>query len=250
MRWPVRLAPLLLSGLFLSCPAGELRAEDEPWFAQKRSELVAWVTIETALAKDEIGIDRLDPALLQVLGEVPRHRFVPEPLRSYSYLPYPLPVHPEQNLAAPFIAALMLQLARLQPGDVVFETGTDTGYGAALLSRLVRQVYSIELIPELARSAAATLAELGYANVEVREGDGYFGWPEHAPYDAIIVKEQVDHVPGPLLAQLKPGGRLVLPLGGRDRQELTVIEKGGDGHLTERHTLKVRFSPLQGGQRT
>jgi protein-L-isoaspartate(D-aspartate) O-methyltransferase len=242
---------LSLSSLFVSCPAGELRAEDdEAAFAAQRAKLVEWLGVETQLTADDTGIEQLDPRILAAIGKVPRHRFVPEPLRAYSYLPQPLPVHPEQNLAAPFLAALMLHLARLAPDDVVYETGTDTGYGAALLSTLVRQVYTVELISELAASARRTLAELGYRNVEVREGDGYFGWPEHAPFDVVIVKEQVDSVPGTLLAQLKAGGRMILPVGGLEAQQLTVIEKQPGGRTIERPVLPVRFSPFQGGQRT
>jgi protein-L-isoaspartate(D-aspartate) O-methyltransferase len=243
--WRFVLVLLLLGG-------AEVRAEDdEARFAAQRHKLVEWVELEARLTAEETGIDAIDPAILEAMREVPRHHFVPEPIRAYAYLPQPLPVHPEQNLAAPFLAALMIQLAGVGPEAVVFETGTDTGYAAALLSRLVARVYSIELIPELAAGAAETLAALGITNVEVREGDGYFGWPERSPFDAIIVKEQIDHVPSTLLAQLKPGGRLVMPLGPATRaQQLTVIEKRADGTTSQRGVLPVRFSPLQGGERT
>ena len=128
----VRLAPLLLFALFISCPAGELQAQDdEALFTRQRAKLVQWLGFETQLAAEETGIDQLDPRVLEAIGSVPRHRFVPKELRIFSYLPQPLPVHSEQNLAAPFLAALMLHLADLHPGDVVFETGTDTGYNAA-----------------------------------------------------------------------------------------------------------------------
>jgi protein-L-isoaspartate(D-aspartate) O-methyltransferase len=243
--WRFVLLMLLLGGPEVQA------ADDEATFAAQRLKLVEWVELETRLTAEETGVAALDPGILAAMREVPRHRFVPEALRPYSYLPQPLPVHPEQNLAAPFLAALMIQLAAVGPESVVFETGTDTGYAAALLSRLVSRVYTVELIPELAAGAAETLRGLGAANVEVREGDGYFGWPEHAPYDAIIVKESIDHVPSTLLAQLRPGGRLVIPLGGAMRpQQLTVVEKHADGTTTERGVLPVRFSPLQGGQRT
>lgn len=242
-------AALAGAGLAWLAAAGPAAGADGPDFAAQRAWLVEWLAIEAAQSESVTGIAELDPRVLAAIGRVPRERFVPEPIRDYSYLPQPLPVHPEQNLAAPFLAALMLDLAGLEPGDTVLETGTDTGYNAALLAGLVERVYSIELIPELATGAAATLRDLGLQNVEVREGDGYFGWPEHAPYDAIIVKEQLDHLPAPLLAQLRPGGRLVLPLGGPDEQMLTVVEKRPDGRLIERHVLPVRFSPLQGGER-
>lgn len=243
--WRFALVMLMLGG-------GAARAEDDAaQLAAQRQKLVEWVQLEARLTADETGIAEIDPAILAAMREVPRHLFVPEPIRAYAYLPQPLPVHPEQNLAAPYLAALMIQLAAVGPEAVVFETGTDTGYSAALLARLVAKVYSMELIPELAAGAAATLRGLGIANVEVREGDGYFGWPEHAPYDAIIVKESIDHVPQTLLAQLKPGGRLVMPLGSAARsQRLTVIEKRADGTTTQRGVLPVRFGPLQGGERT
>ena len=224
-------------------------ATDAPEFAAQRQKLVEWLALEVQESAPVTGVTALDPRVVEAIGTVPRERFVPAPIRPFAYAPIPLPVHPEQNLTAPFLTALMLTLVELQPGFVVFETGTDTGYGAALLSGLVDRVYSMELIPELAEQAAATLAELGARNVVVREGDGYFGWPEHAPYDAIIIKEQVDHLPPQLLAQLKPGGRMVLPLGGGNDQMLTLVEKRADGRIIERRVLPVRFSPLQGGER-
>jgi protein-L-isoaspartate(D-aspartate) O-methyltransferase len=243
--WRFVVVMLLVGG------AGVRAEDDESSFAAQREKLVQWVEIEARLTAEETGVGFIDPKILDAMREVPRHRFVPEPIRTYAYLPQPLPVHPEQNLAAPFLAALMIQLAEVRPDAVVFETGTDTGYAAALLSRLVARVYTIELIPELAAGAVETLRALGIDNVEVREADGYFGWPEHAPYDAIIVKEAIDHVPSTLLAQLKPGGRLVMPLGGATRpQQLTVIEKRADGTIGQRAVLPVRFSPLQGGERT
>ena len=185
------------------------------------------------------------------MREVPRHAFVPEALRAYAYGDHPLPVGHEQNIAAPFLAALMTHLAEVEAGDAVFETGTDVGYQAALLSNLGAEVYSVEVVAPLADQAARLLKELGYDHVYVLESDGYYGWPAHAPFDAIIVKEAIDHVPPPLLGQLKRGGRLVMPLGpSGGPQYLTVVTKGVDGKVSERHIMPVRFSPLQGGERT
>jgi protein-L-isoaspartate(D-aspartate) O-methyltransferase len=220
--------------------------------AAQRARMIELIRIEALLTSSETGIDTIDDRVLAAMGEVPRHEFVPPRLAGYAYLPQPLPVHPEQNIAAPFLVALMTHLARVEPDDRVFETGTGEGYHAAVLAKLAAEVYSVELIPELAAAASRRLAELGYGNVRVREGDGYFGWAEAAPFDVIIVKEAVDHVPSPLLAQLKPDGRMVLPLGPLDGvQQLTVVRRrGSGGGYREEQVLPVRFSPLQGGERT
>jgi protein-L-isoaspartate(D-aspartate) O-methyltransferase len=243
------LCHLLLLALAATPPQALAEPAGDP--EAQRAQMVEFIRVETLLTEPETGVEAIDPAVLAAMGEVPRHEFVPLPLAPYAYLPRPLPVHPEQNIAAPFLVALMTHLARVGPGDRVFETGTGEGYHAAVLSRLAAEVYSVEVIPELAREAGERLAALGYGNVQVREGDGYFGWPEAGPFDAIIVKEAVNHVPPPLLAQLKPGGRMVLPLGALDAvQQLTVLEKQEDGNWRERRVLPVRFSPLQGGERT
>ena len=237
-------------------PAGDRpEAAPEPEtvldFAAQRVRMVRLVQLEIQLAQSTTGIGEVDPRVLTALAEVPRHQFVPAPLAPYAYLPQPLPVHKEQNRAAPFRVALMTHLARIEPHHRVFETGTGEGYHAAVLSRLAAEVYSVEVIPELAREAGQRLVALGYGSVRVREGDGYYGWPEVAPFDAIIVKEAVDHVPAPLLTQLKPGGRLVLPLGPlHGMQQLTVVHKRADGSRQEDRILPVRFTPLQGGERT
>jgi protein-L-isoaspartate(D-aspartate) O-methyltransferase len=265
MRPAARLATALLLGSFVSfsttCGSLDLggryrplaagEAAPGPDFAARRALMVRLIGEEARLAAGVTGVPEIDPAVLAAMGEVPRHAFVPEPLAPYAYLPMPLPVHPEQRLAAPLLVALMTHLAEAGPGRRVLETGTGEGYHAAVLARLGAEVYSVELIPELARGAAARLAGLGYAGVRVREGDGYEGWPQEAPFDAIIVKEAVDHVPRPLLEQLKPGGRLVLPLGPlAGAQQLTVVTKGADSSYRERRVLPVRFTPFQGGERT
>ena len=229
--------------------AGPARADANDVAA--RHEMVRIIELQIAMLSDETGIEQLDPRVLQVMREVPRHAFVPEPLRAYAYGDHPLPVSPDQNIAAPLLAALMTHLAEVEAGDVVFETGTDVGYQAALLSDLGAEVYSVELDEPLADHAARLLKELQYDNVHVEASDGYFGWAAHAPYDAMVIKEAIDHVPPPLLGQLKRGGRMVLPLGpARGPQYLTVIAKGADGKVSEQRIMPVRFSPLQGGERT
>jgi protein-L-isoaspartate(D-aspartate) O-methyltransferase len=216
-----------------------------------RHEMVRIVELETAMLSGETGVAEIDPRVLEVMREVPRHAFVPEPLRPYAYGNHPLPVGPDQNIAAPFLVALMTHVVELQPDDVVYETGTGAGYHAALLSRLVREVYSVEVVAPLAAEAARLLKELGYDNVHVEDSDGYYGWPAHAPFDAIIIKEAIDHVPPPLLGQLKRGGRMVMPLGpARGPQYLTVVTKDAAGKVSQRRLMPVRFSPLQGGERT
>ena len=216
-----------------------------------RHEMVRIIEVQVAMLSAETGIEKVDPRVLEVMREVPRHAFVPEPLRAYAYGDHPLPVSLEQNIAAPLLVALMTHLAAVKAGDVVFETGTDVGYQAALLSDLGAEVYSVEVVETLADQAARLLKDLDYNNVHVQEGDGYFGWAAHAPYDAMIIKEAIDHVPPPLLGQLKRGGRMVMPLGpASGPQYLTLIVKGADGKVREQRIMPVRFSPLQGGERT
>ena len=219
--------------------------------AAERAAMIRQVELEALMLSGETGIAEIDPRILAALAEVPRHAFVPEMLRAYAYQPHPLPVGHEQNLAAPLLAALMTQLVAPEAGDVVFETGTDTGYHAALLSLLAAEVYSVEVVAPLAEHATRLLKELGYDNVFVREGDGYFGWAAKGPFDAMVIKEAIDHLPPPLLQQLAPGGRMVIPLGpARGPQYLTLVTRDAAGKLSERRIMPVRFSPLQGGERT
>jgi protein-L-isoaspartate(D-aspartate) O-methyltransferase len=216
-----------------------------------RHEMVKIVEFQIEMLRAETGIEQLDPRVVAAMREVPRHAFVPEPLRAYAYGDHPLPVSPDQNIAAPLLVALMTHLADVEVGDVVFETGTDVGYQAALLSNLGAEVYSVEVEEPLADQAARLLKELHYDSVHVQASDGYYGWAAHAPYDAMIIKEALDHVPSPLLSQLKRGGRMVLPLGpAGGPQYLTLIIKAADGKVREQRIMPVRFSPLQGGERT
>ena len=220
-------------------------------FAAERAEMVRQIELETMMISDETGIAELDHRVLEAMAEVPRHAFVPEALRDYAYAPHPLPVTRDQNIAAPLLVALMTHLVAPQEGDVVFETGTGAGYHAAVLSLLAAQVFSVEVEAPLADRATRILKDLGYDNVAVRAADGYFGWPEKGPFDAMVIKEAIDHVPPPLLRQLKRGGRMVIPLGpARGPQYLTLVTRDQDGQLHEQRIMPVRFSPLQGGERT
>lgn len=242
---------LLVSLLLWIACAGPAIADDQPDYARLRQEMVRLVEIGTIMVSDETGIAELDPRILQAMREVPRHLFVPEAFRPYAYNNHPLPLGHAQNIASPFLTALMTHLAAPEGKSVVFETGTGAGYHAALLARLAAEVYSVEVVAPLAEQAATTLAGLGLGNARVKQGDGYYGWADHAPYDAIIVKEAVDHVPVPLLNQLKPGGRMVVPLNALNGgQMLTVVYKNRDGTTKRVPVLPVLFSPLQGGDRT
>jgi len=234
--------------LVLGAPAGA--ADESADYEAMRAQFAAAIDFHVRLTAEQTGVEALDQPVLDALTRVPRHAFVPKPLRPLAYADVPLPVGHGQNISQPFVIALMTQLARVGKDDVVFETCTGAGYQAAILSLLAKRVYSVEYVEALARTAAVTIERLGYLNVEIRVGDGYYGWAAGAPYDAIIVKEAVHHVPEPLLAQLKPGGRLVIPVGPQDGvQMLTLIEKQTDGSLKETHVLPVRFGPLPGGER-
>jgi len=176
---------------------------------------------------------------------VPRHLFVPEEARAFAYESRPLPIGHGQTISQPYVVALMTQLLKPGPGDRVLEVGTGSGYQAAILSRLVGRVHSIEIVEPLAARAATRLSALGYDNVEIRSGDGYAGWPERAPFDRIIVTAGANHIPRPLLDQLRPGGRMVIPLGRRpDTLELTLVDKDLKGRVRKRALLPVRFVPL------
>lgn len=204
---------------------------------------IAW---ETEQSRPWIGSD-IDPRVLKAIEQVPRHAFVPGYEMDYAYDDRPLPIGYGQTISQPFIVALMSDLLATQPHHVVLEVGCGSGYQSAVLSKLVKQVYSIEIVPELAQAARERLAQLGYANVAVRHGDGYRGWPEHAPFDGIIVTAAAPEIPPPLIKQLKPGGRLVIPLGQpHGRQELMLVEKNMAGEVSLHNSLPVAFVPLTG----
>lgn len=193
------------------------------------------------------GRPALEPRVIEAMRRTPRDEFVPSELRWGAYANRPLPIGHGQTISQPYIVALMTDLIRPRPEDVVLEIGTGSGYQAAILSQLVKQVYTIEIIEELAGQAGERLRRLGYANVDVKTGNGRLGWPEHAPYDAIIVTAAAIQVPPALFDQLKPGGTLVIPVGGQHvAQDLRVIRKHNDGSIDEREVLPVVFVPLTG----
>lgn len=213
-------------------------------FAEARQRMVAEIAAETIFSSGETGKAALDPRVLEALGRVPRHEFVPVELQPYAYVNSPLPIGCDKTISQPFICALMSDLLEPRPGDRVLEVGTGLGYQAAVLSGLVHAVYSVEFVPELHAQAKRRLAKIG--NVELRLGNGYYGWPEHAPFDKIICTAAPELVPPPLLQQLKPGGRMAIPAGLQDAQTLMLVEKNESGKTSIREVLRVRFSLLEG----
>ena len=192
------------------------------------------------------GRDISDPRVLEVMGKVPRHLFVPPGLQQFAYDDQPQPIGEGQTISQPYIVALMTQLAQPKPDQRILEIGTGSGYQAAVLSLLCREVYTIEIVQSLAQQAKRRLQELGYANIHARTGNGYLGWPDAAPFDGILVTAGATEVPPALVEQLKPGGRMIIPVGSTlSIQMLKVIEKGTDGRLRVRDQIPVRFVPLR-----
>jgi len=232
-------APAILILSFIFMISGSVDASPEDRFTAQRN----------AMVKEQIadrGIE--DAEVLRAMRTVPRHLFVPEGLQSKAYDDGPLPIGHGQTISQPYIVAYMTEVLKVRKGDTVLEIGTGSGYQAAILSPMVRKVYTLEIIPELAVSAKKRLNHLGFANVEVKEGDGYFGWPEKAPFDAIIVTAAAGHIPPALIKQLKNGGRMIIPVGGFFMvQNLVLVSKDRRGEITTRNLLPVRFVPLTGG---
>lgn len=214
-------------------------------FAELRRLMLVEIAANTIYASAQIGKAALAPRVLEVIGKVPRHEFVPLELQPYAYANTPLPIGFGKTISQPFIVALMTDLLQPAPADRVLEIGTGMGYQAAILAELVERVYTIELIEELAAIARQRLARRGYKNIETRIGNGAFGWPEHAPYDKIIVTAAPELIPPALLYQLKPGGRMVIPAGLPDAQQLILVEKDAAGVVATREVLPVRFSVLE-----
>ena len=215
-------------------------------FEDQRRQLLAVIRANAARIAAEVGKTTLDERVLGVMAKVPRHEFVPVEVQQYAYLNTPVPIGFDKTISQPLMVAVMTDLLQLKPDDVVLEIGTGLGYQAAVLARLADRVYSVEIIDELAQRAVQRLKQHGYANVEVRVGNGYFGWPEHAPFDKVIVTAAPDLIPAPLINQLKAGGRMVIPVGLPEAQQLVVAEKDLNGRVTTTETMPVRFSVLEG----
>ena len=227
------LMPWLVALTALACSPA--RDGENAGFARAREEMVA-----TQIASRDVR----DPRTLAAMRKVARHLFVPPALAGQAYEDHPLPIGHGQTISQPYIVAFMTEALGLRGGETVLEVGTGSGYQAAVLGEIAARVYTIEIVAPLAEEAAALLKRLGYANVEARAGDGYLGWPEAAPFDAIMVTAAAPRIPEPLKQQLKDGGRLILPVGD-EWQELVVVTRRGD-RFEERRVLPVRFVPMTG----
>jgi protein-L-isoaspartate(D-aspartate) O-methyltransferase len=207
--------------------------------------MVEEVTAETSMLAQQLGRAALADRVVDALGRVPRHAFVPAEVQPFAYINSPLPIGHGKTISQPFIVALMTDLLDVREDSVVLEIGTGFGYQAAILGELARQVYSVEIIEEIAVQGKKRLASLGYSNISLRVGNGALGWPEHAPYDRIMVTAAPDLIPVPLLTQLKPGGKMVIPTGIPEQQQLVLVEKSTEGRSSTREILAVRFSELE-----
>ncbi len=246
---PVKIAAVLLASLLLAyqggCSTNVFHAQSDDTKGASATAANGFAEWRRQMVDDQLRARGIaDPLVLAAMLKVPRHLFVPPGIVNSAYEDTALPLTLGQTISQPFIVAYMTQVLELKGGEKVLEIGTGSGYQAAVLAEIVKEVFTIEILPELAKHAEEVLASLGYKNIHFRTGDGYLGWPEPAPFDAIIVTAAPDHVPQPLVDQLKRGGRMIIPLGRID-QKLLVVEKGDTG-ITRRSTIPVRFVPMTG----
>lgn len=219
----------------------------EDYYKNAREQMLEIIQEEVRATSRYLGKNNLDGRVIDAMGSVPRHEFVPLINRMRAYANRPLPIGQGQTISQPYIVAIMTDLLDLKSTDRVLEVGTGSGYQAAVLAKIVNEVYSIEVIEELAKTSEKRLKRLGYTNVKTRSGDGYYGWEKNAPYDAIIVTAAAGHIPPPLIKQLKPGGKMIIPVKSMFYvQHLILVEKDQKGALTTRQILPVRFVPLTG----
>jgi protein-L-isoaspartate(D-aspartate) O-methyltransferase len=210
-----------------------------------REHMLAVIAASTFELRDTIGKSGLDERVMTAMGKVPRHAFVPIELQPYAYANIPLPIGFEKTISQPFIVALMTDLLDIKADDSVLEIGTGLGYQAAILAQLARKVYSVEIIEELGQAAKQRLRQQGCSNVELKIANGYHGWSEHAPFDKVIVTAAPDLIPPPLIHQLKAGGKMVIPAGLPNMQQLILVEKLANGRMTMKEIVSVRFSQLE-----
>jgi protein-L-isoaspartate(D-aspartate) O-methyltransferase len=236
----------LLAAVLLLFSAGAARAEEDIYVRQ-RAAMVAEIEAHMAVTADYLGRKGLSRPVADAMGKVPRHLFVGEDMRPYAYQNRPLPIGHGQTISQPYIVAVMTEMLDAKPGDKVLEIGTGSAYQAAVLGAVGAEVYSIEIVEPLAAAASERLAKLGLTNIHTRTGDGYYGWPEAAPFDAILVTAAASHIPPPLIKQLKPGGRMLIPVGDRfNVQQLVLVEKDPGQKIKTRQLLPVAFVPLTG----
>ena len=229
--------------LWANIPQPCAKDSKEDPYRKKRERMVAKQIDWRSVKDGRIGVR--DEVVLDAMRRVPRHEFVPKKYKSQAYADSPLPIGYDQTISQPYIVGFMTEMLKVKKEHKVLEIGTGSGYQAAVLAEIVDDVYSIEIIKELGEQVKARLERLNYQNINVRIGDGYFGWEKHAPFDAIIVTAAADHIPPPLVRQLKPGGRMGIPVGGRFQvQNLLMVEKALDGTVTTKQVMPVRFVPL------
>jgi protein-L-isoaspartate(D-aspartate) O-methyltransferase len=216
------------------------------YLEEQRRKMIATIRVIAEHLTAETGKTALDDRVLRAMTKVPRHEFVPIEVQPYAYLNRPLPIGFDKTISQPLMVAVMTDLLELKPDDVVLEIGTGLGYQSAVLAELAGRVYTVEIIDELAQRAVQRLKREGYTNIEVRIGNGYFGWPEHAPFAKVIVTAAPDLIPPPLINQLKAGGRMVIPVGLPDAQQLVVVDKEVNGRIRTKEIMQVSFSLLEG----
>jgi len=238
------VAPRLLERASGAARSTGMKPMTEQHLALFRRHMVEIIEMHFDLSGEEIGTEKLDPQLHRALMDVPRHLFVPQSLMLISYQDTPLPIGFDKTISQPFIGAVMLELLAIEPGARVLEVGTGLGYQAAVMTEMGAEVFSVEVVEEFAEAAKGRFAALGY-DVEVRVGDGSRGWSEHAPFDRVLVTAAAAEPPAQLIDQLRPGGRMVIPLGGEEVQQLSVVEKAGNGDISTRALMPVRFTQLE-----
>ncbi len=240
-----RITHSFLLMLLISCLNHTVQAEED--YNMARKAMVGMIEDDVKSTRFYLDKEILDEKVMQMMAKVPRHEFVPENKRDYAYENRPIPIGHGQTISQPYIVAIMTDLLELKPDSRVLELGTGSGYQAAILSGLVKEVFSIEIIEPLGLAAKARLSRLGYDNVTVKIGDGYYGWEEQAPFDAIIVTAAASHIPPALSKQLKVGGRMIIPVGTMFMtQQLLLVSKQGETKLVSRQILPVRFVPVTG----
>lgn len=245
MQTKIKLASKLIIVLLVGGMAATVYAEDR----SADLKMILWQEVELQISRmrSELGFERLSPAVRDALYKVPREAFVPAEQQQHAYENRPLPIGYGQTISQPLIVALMTEMLAIDAGDRVFELGTGSGYQAAVLDTLRAEVYSVEIVPELGERVRQTLDRTGHQSVKTRIGDGYFGWEEAGPFDAIIVTAASDHIPPPLIRQLKPGGQMLIPVGSRyATQKLVLVIRDEHGGVRTREVIPVTFVPLTG----